>query len=65
MNQSMGLLLVLLLWGALAGSESYGPEVGMEAPDFVLEDSKGNPFRLSDFRGKKLVVLEFFRSGSW
>ena len=31
--------------------------VGLEAPDFELVDTHGQKVRLSDFRGKKLVVL--------
>ena len=31
------------------------------APDFVLNDTEGNAVRLSDFRGKKVVVLSFLR----
>ena len=34
-------------------------ETGMKAPDFVLNDQNGNPHRLSDFAGKK-VVLYFY-----
>ena len=34
-------------------------EVGMKAPDFHLLDKNGNPVRLSDFAGKK-VVLYFY-----
>lgn len=30
---------------------------GQKAPDFVLEDTEGNTWRLSDFRGEKNVVL--------
>ncbi len=33
-------------------------EVGEKAPDFVLKDQNGKEFRLSDFRGKK-VLLSF------
>jgi peroxiredoxin len=32
-----------------------------EAPDFSLTDTQGNLVRLSDFRGKKAVVLVFNR----
>ncbi len=39
--------------------------VGDEAPDFELSDSDGKVYKLSDFRGKNAVVLEFFRSGDW
>jgi peroxiredoxin Q/BCP len=35
------------------------PEVGQPAPDFTLPDSYGRPVKLSDFRGRK-VVLYFY-----
>jgi mycoredoxin-dependent peroxiredoxin len=35
-------------------------EVGMEAPDFALKGTDGEPVRLSDFRGRKNVVLVFY-----
>lgn len=34
-------------------------EVGKAAPDFTLTDPLGRRYRLSDFRGKKVVVLLF------
>jgi peroxiredoxin len=34
---------------------------GQAAPDFELPDLNGNPIRLSDFRGQKVVVLAFLR----
>jgi peroxiredoxin len=36
-------------------------ELNDQAPDFVLNDFQGNPVLLSDFRGKKRVVLVFNR----
>jgi cytochrome oxidase Cu insertion factor (SCO1/SenC/PrrC family) len=39
-------------------------KVGAPAPDFTLEDEKGAPIALSQFRGKKNVVLVFYR-GHW
>jgi len=39
-------------------------KVGQPAPDFTLEDSDGKSITLSDFRGKKSVVLVFYR-GYW
>jgi len=37
---------------------------GAVAPDFTLEDLDGNRVALSSFRGKKKVVLVFYR-GYW
>ena len=31
-------------------------EAGMKAPEFTLMDKEGNPTRLSDFAGKKIVL---------
>jgi cytochrome oxidase Cu insertion factor (SCO1/SenC/PrrC family) len=39
-------------------------KVGQPAPDFTLEDMEGKSITLSDFRGKKTVVLVFYR-GYW
>jgi mycoredoxin-dependent peroxiredoxin len=36
------------------------PEIGSLAPDFELKDSSRQPVKLSDFRGKKNVVLVFY-----
>lgn len=35
-------------------------KVGDTAPDFTLTDTEGQPIKLSDFRGKKNVVLAFY-----
>ena len=35
-------------------------KVGDRAPDFELTDTEGQKVRLSDFRGKKSVVLAFY-----
>jgi cytochrome oxidase Cu insertion factor (SCO1/SenC/PrrC family) len=35
-------------------------KVGDAAPDFTLSNTKGEKVKLSDFRGKKNVVLAFY-----
>lgn len=37
-----------------------GLPIGAEAPDFTLMDQHGSPFRLSDLRGEKSVLLVFY-----
>ena len=53
--------------GGQAGAVSRPPaapqtqlKVGDPAPDFALTDTEGQTVRLSDFRGKKNVVLAFY-----
>lgn len=49
------------LVGNPAGDE-VGLEVGKAAPDFTLPDLNGAPMRLSDFRGEKFVIINFWAS---
>ena len=39
-------------------------KVGQPAPNFTLENLDGKQVSLSDFRGKKTVILVFYR-GQW
>lgn len=39
-------------------------KVGDPAPDFTLEDENGKPVTLSQFRGKRYMILVFYR-GHW
>jgi len=45
-----------LLLATMAGAQ----QVGDKAPDFELQASDGNTYRLSDFVGKQPVILAFF-----
>lgn len=46
-----------------AGSAGYGPKVGEPHPDFTLADIRtGKPVSLTDFRGKKVLLIQF---ASW
>ncbi|MGA7323907.1 MAG: thioredoxin family protein [Rhodomicrobium sp.] len=46
----------------MTGVADAAPEPGKPAPDFAATDSNGNTVRLSDFRGK-IVVLEWTNDG--
>lgn len=50
--------LALILSTAFAVTANAAPVVGQPAPDFTLPDANGKQVRLSDFRGKT-VVLEW------
>jgi peroxiredoxin len=39
-------------------------KIGQPAPDFTLQNHDGKNISLSDYRGKKNVVLVFYR-GHW
>jgi peroxiredoxin Q/BCP len=59
------LLLCLALTAGVYAQTPSAPmsttlKVGDTAPDFTLPSTAGKPVKLSDFRGKKTVVLAFF-----
>jgi len=60
------LTAALLLGGlpALSADQASTPDpkikVGDMAPDFTLRDQSGKEVKLSDFHGKKNVVLAFY-----
>lgn len=65
MKRSLAITALILTFvvGALAQTPQAPVtklKVGDTAPDFTLTDTTGNPVRLSDFRGKKNVVLAFY-----
>ena len=54
----------ILVWPAVAGvlvaaDVATAVEVGEKAPDFTLPSTMGGKISLNQFRGKKLVLLEF------
>jgi len=55
------LLLGALLAGVLVGvSAATALEVGEKAPDFTLPSTTGEKISLSQFQGKKPVLIEFY-----
>ena len=45
-------------------SDPENVEVGSVAPDFSLESNRGKTVHLSDYKGRKFVVLYFMREFS-
>jgi peroxiredoxin len=55
------MMLGFLLAGMVVSANvARALEVGAQAPDFTLPSTTGEPISLSQFRGKKLVLLEFY-----
>ncbi len=52
--------ILLLALGLQFTLEAAPLKVGDKAPDFILPDQNGNKVKLSDFLGKKNVVLAFY-----
>jgi len=61
-------LLLIMVLGALSIlfplSAKAQLKVGDRAPDFALQDQRGDTLKLSDFEGKKTVVLAFYIKAS-
>jgi cytochrome oxidase Cu insertion factor (SCO1/SenC/PrrC family) len=52
--------LLLIGGGMFFATRKDALQVGDRAPDFALADQNGSMVKLSDFRGKKSVVLAFY-----
>lgn len=63
-SRSLGALLLavsVIVTLALLGPGHAGAiDVGQPAPDFKLPSTFGTDIALSDFRGKKWVLIEFY-----
>ena len=55
-------LCIMALAQTAYASASTGVKVGQEAPNFTLKNLAGKPVSLEDFRGEKVVVLDFWAS---
>ncbi len=53
------IVIALFVLGAVRSAAALG--VGDKAPDFELHSSKGGKVKLSDFRGKN-VLINFYRN---
>jgi hypothetical protein len=54
---------IVLAMTATAHADPYAPKVGQRHPDFTLPEISGSkPVSLSDFRGKKVLLIHF---ASW
>jgi peroxiredoxin len=60
--KTCGFIPAFLFALALAGlpGTAAAVEVGDKAPDFNLPSTKGGNLKLSDFAGKKYVILQFY-----
>jgi peroxiredoxin len=57
----LGFVAVVVLLSIVALSDAArAVEVGEPAPAFSLASTTGGDISLSDFRGKKFVLLEFY-----
>jgi peroxiredoxin Q/BCP len=60
MNARLPMIVAAALLGSGAFGETAELQVGDPAPDFALAASDGKAYRLSDFKGKKAVVVAWY-----
>ena len=61
-NRIRGLFLASVLLASVlsAANVAIAVEVGEKAPDFTLPSTTGKDISLSEFLGKKYVLIEFY-----
>jgi AhpC/TSA family len=57
-----GLTAVMLMALLALPGEGAAVQVGDRAPDFKLPATTGGMIKLSDFRGKHMVLIEFYHA---
>ena len=57
-----GLTAVMLMMLLALPVEVAAVQVGDRAPDFKLPATTGGMIQLSDFRGKQMVLIEFYHA---
>ena len=62
LKRTVRLYLASILLAGMLGASGVATalEVGDNAPDFTLPSTTGKKISLSQFRGKKYVLLEFY-----
>ncbi len=65
MKKIIPVLIFLCFWATVSFAQTpQAPQTKLKAgdmaPDFTLTDTEGKTVKLSDFRGKKNVVLAFY-----
>ena len=58
--KKIGLILMVFAFLSNGASAGQSTEVGDNAPDFNLVGVSGEKLRLSDYKGKKNVILIFY-----
>jgi hypothetical protein len=59
-NMKYLLVTALLMSGLFVPKHAQPVTVNQPAPDFTLPSTTGEAISLSQFRGKKMVLLEFY-----
>lgn len=62
MKQGFGAALGMAATLAMALPAAAQLPVGSQAPDFTLRSTTGSPVSLSQYRGKKYVLVDFWAS---
>jgi cytochrome oxidase Cu insertion factor (SCO1/SenC/PrrC family) len=62
--EKIGLILLVFAFLVFNASAGQSSKIGDKAPNFSLVDVSGDEVRLSDFKGKKNVVLIFYEKHS-
>lgn len=62
MKQHLGAALGAAAILCMASAATAQLPVGTLAPEFSLQDTQGQSVRLSQFRGKRYVLLDFWAS---
>jgi peroxiredoxin len=53
---------VVFVAGLMSAGMALALEIGERAPDFTLPSTTGEKISLSQFRGKKHVLIQFYRT---